>query len=111
MSEANDQQLREILLDRGLEDWIPLPEIAGSAEVREVVGDGDTIAALSAALDFLIRDGRLRLYRGHRDIDPERVPDATALELLKQPQWYSFHVDDDQEERLYFVNVANIQDA
>jgi hypothetical protein len=52
----------------------------------------------------------IRVYRGHwKNDDPPRVPDTEALELLKDPRWYSFRLDDPFEWRLWYENVENIK--
>jgi hypothetical protein len=41
------------------------------------------------------------------DTVPSAVSTAAALQLLRQPRWYSFHTQDLSEERLYLVNVQS----
>jgi len=101
--------LRAALLALGLEDWIPIPEAVGNPEVLETVGTRDAKDAISRALTELVQAGAIQIYRGRWDADPEVVSPHEAAELLKDEQWYSFRVNDPQEERLYFVNVENIR--
>jgi len=103
-----EAQLRNALLDLGLEDWIPIPEAVASSEVREAVGDGSVVEAVSQALRVLVREGRVRLYRGHWNEESDPVPLAEGLELLNDPKWYRFRLDEPGEERLYFVNADNV---
>jgi hypothetical protein len=101
---------RAALLALGLEDWIPIPEAVADPEVLENIISEPVVDAISRALSELLQEGEIRLYRGHWDADPQAVSTADGIELLKDLRWYSFHIDDPREERLYFVNVKNIRD-
>jgi hypothetical protein len=102
--------LYRALLELGLEDWIPLPEALATPEVRETVKQGEIVHAVREALVELLLGGRIRIYRGRWDADPVPVSATQAVELLNEDRWYSFRIDDTDEERLYFVNVENIRE-
>jgi hypothetical protein len=110
MSETTDR-LRSALLDLGMEDWIPIPEALTTPEVRGAIGDKDATTVVSGALAALVETGQVRLYRGAWNTEPSPLTTTEALSLLNDPYWLRFHTDDPQEERLYFVNVANIRDT
>jgi hypothetical protein len=99
------------LLDLGLEDDIPLPHALGPPEVRAILSDSDDpVAAVARALSALVIAGKIRIYRGHwDDPDPPRVSPEEAVQLLPDRAWFSFHIDDPNEQRLWFVNVENIR--
>jgi hypothetical protein len=105
-----DDRLERVLLDNGMEDLIPTAQAARDPEVHEAVGGDDLIPTLSRVLERLVRLGELRLYRGHWHADPRPVAADQAAELLGDPAWYSFHLEDPDEERLYFINVKNLRD-
>jgi hypothetical protein len=107
----SSEETCQALLELGLEDWIPIPEALTTPEVCQAIGQGDPVQAVGEALAALVLDGLVALYRGRWDEDPERVATAVALELLRDPRWYSFHTADLGEERLYFVNVKNIRES
>ncbi|MCA4135318.1 hypothetical protein [Arthrobacter sp. M4] len=106
MSEQTD--LREALLDLGLEDLIPLPEITTAEEIRSV-REGATVADLSAALIGLLREGLIQIWSGHWSQDPEVVDPVTAEDLLRVPEQYTFNSPADQRMRVYYVNVDNVR--
>jgi hypothetical protein len=101
-------RMRSSLLELGMEDWIAIPEAFGTQEVCDAAGPEDAAELISQALTSLVSDGRVRLYRGRWDSEKTEVPMAEALELLKNPYWYSYHLDDTDEERMEFVNVDNL---
>jgi hypothetical protein len=107
----SESQVRSALLDLGLEDWIPLPEAVSEPEVLEAVGAHSPVAAIAAALTELLREDRIRLYRGRWDAELQPVATEEGLKLLTDEKWYRFRLDEPNEERLYFVNVDNIRDA
>ena len=99
--------LRSVVLEDGMEDLIQLPHATESA--RRIVVDGDPVEALHRVLVALLREGLIRIYRG---LDPELdepLPDDEALALLKDPHWYSFHLDEPSKKRLTYINVENIR--
>jgi hypothetical protein len=109
MSELDlSPDLQTAILELGLEDQIQLPHATQTAEQR--VGAADAIGRLREVLESLLREGRIRLYRGHRDdTDPAELMTEDALSLLADATWYRFHLDDPDEERLYFVTVDTLR--
>jgi hypothetical protein len=108
---ANPEKVRALLLNRGLEDWIPIPEVAEEGEVRDAAGETDPIGVIERALAELVKARKIRLFRGEWDEDdPAPVGLSEALNLLRDRYWYTYHLDDPQEQRLFFVNVDNIQE-
>jgi hypothetical protein len=97
------------LLELGLEDLIPLPEALDAPEVRAAVGSSQPRECVRQALANLLRDGKVRAYRGRWDSEPVPISTSEALELLRQAIWYEFHPDNPDEERIYFENVENIK--
>ena len=109
--EARDLGVRieQLLPERGLEDWIPLPEAAES--VRHMLAGSLPVPAMADALRRLLDQARIQIFRGHwHDDDPPRVPDDEARELLAEGGWYQWHLEDAAEVRLWFVNVENIRE-
>ena len=105
----SSQAVRIALLDLGLEDWIPLPEAVAEPEVVAAASGAEPAQAVADALVELVVEGKVLVYRGQWDSnDLEPVPSDDALALLREPHWFTFHVDDLVEERLYFVNVLNV---
>jgi hypothetical protein len=103
-----DDDLRSVVLEDGMEDVIQLPHAATAAQ-RIVMG-ADPIEALNQVLTELLREGLIRVYRGVDAKLDEPLPEAQALDLLKDPYWYSFHLpDDDPDTRLTYINVENIR--
>jgi hypothetical protein len=101
--------VRDALLELGLEDWTPIPEAMTSPEVKEAAGTPVPIRVVADALRTLLSEGKLLVYRGRWDAEPDRVPLSEALLLLQDEYWYTFHIDDPGEVRLYFVNVDNVR--
>lgn len=99
-----------MLLDLVLEDWIPVPEAVATPEVRDVVAGGEVATVVGQALAALPERGEIAVYRGRwDDNDPEPVSREEAVQLLGDPVWFRYRIDDPDEERLYFVNVENIR--
>lgn len=108
----SSQPVLTALLDLGLEDWIPVPEAVSNPEIIQAAAGEDPATVVADALAELVAEHRVRIYRGRWDSgDPEPVPSSVAVELLREPGWYSFDVGDPDEERLYFVNVLNVREA
>ena len=110
MSEESNE-VKQAVLELGLEDWIPLPEAVTAVEVRAALrGDREAWPAVSEALKDLLREHRVQLFRGRWDEDdPRALSDAEALEVLGEERWYTFHPEDPEDERIYFVNVKNVR--
>ena len=102
-----EDDLRSVVLEDGMEDQIQLPHATESA--RRIVVDGNPVEALQGVLAELLSERLIRVYRGvDRKLD-EPLPEQEALDLLKDPRWYSFHLDDPPENRLTYINVENIR--
>lgn len=102
-------QLHEVLLELGLEDQIPLPEIAGTQEVRDLDATCD-FEDISSALVDLLRAGRIQVWSGRWPDEPVVVSDSLAEALLRDVRRYSFDAEaSDDLERVYFSNVENIR--
>ena len=103
-----DDDLRAVVLEDGMEDLIQLPHETESA--RLIVGDDDAVEALRQVLTDLLREGRIRVYRGVDARLDEPLQEVEAVDLLTDPYWYSFHLpDDDPDTRLTYINVENIR--
>jgi len=103
---VSSQPVRTALLDLGPEDWIPLPEAVADPEVVAEASGEDLAKAVANALSELVAEGKVFVYRGRWDSnDPEHVQSEHALQLLREPEWFNFHVEDPDEPRLYFANV------
>lgn len=111
MTELNlSPDLRTAVLELSLEDRIPVPEATQVADKR--VGEANAVEQVRVVLENLVREGRIRMYRGHwRRNDPREVALDEALILLREPRWFRFHTDDPWEERLYFVNIENFRET
>jgi hypothetical protein len=100
--------LRTVILELGLEDQIQLPHATQTAE--QLVGTAEAVARLREVLESLLREGRIRLYRGRwDDADSIELQTEDALSLLGDSDWYTFRLDKPDEERLYLVNVNNLR--
>jgi hypothetical protein len=104
-------QLKAVLLDLGLEDWIPLPEAMADPLVVAATDGDDIEAAVREALIALLGDERIAIYTGRWDQDSKPVGRPAAIVLLRESAWYRCQVNDADEHRLYFVNVENIDTA
>lgn len=100
--------LRQALLDLGLEDLIPLPEIPTDEDIRKVL-EPRTVEDLGTALIGLLREGRIQVWSGHWSQDPEVVDPTTAERLLRDEEQYEFNSPTDLQQRVYYVNVDNIR--
>jgi hypothetical protein len=101
--------LARVLLDLGLEDWIPLPQAVADPEVIAAAGEADPVPAIARALSELVDFGAILIYRGRWDGDSSPVPAREAQALLQERSWYRFRLADPDEERLYFVNAENVR--
>lgn len=101
--------LRELILVEGLEDLIPLPEIALTAKAQGFLALDSGIADLSNALHDLVELGQIQVWRGHWSQDPEVVDRETAKSLLSREEQYQFNSSADLSSRVYYVNVDNLQ--
>lgn len=62
----------------------------------------------STALVELLREGRIQIWADHWSQESEFVDPATAEELLRDHQQYSFKSPADLRLRVYYVNVDNV---
>jgi len=100
------QEVRQAVLDLGLEDVIPLPEIAD--EVRSIRPDV-AVEALRTALLALLKEGRIQVWSGRWPDEPQAVDPAMAEELLRDDERYEFNSPADQRLRVYYINVDNLR--
>ncbi|MGN8244412.1 hypothetical protein ACTHAM_001315 [Cellulomonas soli] len=105
---VNLTSLHDALLALGLEDWIPLPEILDTPEVRPLVEEGAAVGLVSRALVDLLVQRRIQVWFGQWSEDPSPAPRALAEELLRDERRYSFGGEEAGLDRVYFVNVANL---
>ena len=101
--------LHKALLELGLEDWIPLPEILETPEVRPLVAGRGAIDLVSRALVELLARDQIQVWFGQWSEDPRLAPRALAEELLLDERRYSFAGEEAGLDRVYFVNVANFR--
>lgn len=106
---TNLTPLHEALLELGLEDWISLPEILETPEVRPLVAGGTGVGLVSRALVELLVRGQIQVWFGHWSEDPSPAPRPLAEELLLDERRYSFDAEEAGLDRVYFVNVANFR--
>ena len=99
--------LHEALLELGLEDWIPLPEIVATPEVRSVVDSDRATELVSLALVDLLRQGRIQVWAGRWPDEPTLVSDDLAEAMLLDGRRYAFDAVASGDERVYFVNVED----
>lgn len=101
--------LRETILAEGLEDLIPLPEIALTVKGRQLVAPEQVILEVSAALVDLLNEDRIQVWGGHWSDEPQVLDRETALTALSVPKQYEFNSSADLARRLYYVNVENLR--
>jgi hypothetical protein len=105
------QSLRNLALELGLEDDIPLFELApDSVTARPATSPEVVISELADVLVRLFHEGRIAVYEGPwQSNDPARIYGSSAVELLSDLRRYRF----ENEEafglnRVYYVNMDNI---
>jgi hypothetical protein len=101
--------LQSILLELGLEDLIPLPEISTTVEIRALPADTATIPQIAIALVELLRRGLIQVWIGHWSEDPQLAGGKRAERLILDAEQYRFNSDSDEHLRVYYVNVENLQ--
>jgi acyl-CoA hydrolase len=101
--------LRDALLQLGLEDLIPLPEILMTPEVHELGETYQHSEKISAALIELFQEGRIQVWAGSWNEEPAHITDELAETSLGDARSYSFDAESDGLKRVYFVNVDNIR--
>lgn len=100
--------LHQAILEVGLEDVIPLPELLGTPEVRAAVVGEPTVEEVGDALVDLLRLGRVSVWCGHWPEEPRRTSGKEAEGLLLDSRRYTFDGETEGIERVYFVNAENI---
>lgn len=100
--------IREELLDDGMEGLTQLPHLVPS--YRHRYSENGLIACLQGVLAELVGDGRIIICRSHwTELEnPVRLGTEEAIDLLRDPFWFSFHLNDEPEDRLQFINVDNL---
>jgi hypothetical protein len=101
--------LHEALLELGLEDWIPLPEVCTTPEIRDLSEGDQAIEKVSKALVDLLREGRVQIWSGHWPEEPKPVSAERAEAMVRGERRYSFDAEADGLERVYFTNVDNFR--
>lgn len=102
--------LRDVLLELGLEDLIPLPEILAAPEVHELGAEYRHIQKISAALVELLREIRIQVWEGFWHEEPKHISGEPAEAVLGDMRRYSFDAEAaDGLKRVYYVNVNNIR--
>lgn len=107
----NDDALRREILTLGLEDDIPLWEVANDCRAVGLIAAGSLgVEALREALIALARQGEIRIRVGRwDDPEPEDVDVHVAEPLLLDHRRYSSTEEITNDlERVYYVNVDNI---
>jgi hypothetical protein len=108
---VSDDALRREILELGLEDDIPLWEVADDCRAAGLISLGSAgVEVLAAALIELARKGEIRVRVGPWDGPEPRDADAEQVEslLLDQRRYSSAEEIANDLERVYYVNVDNI---
>jgi hypothetical protein len=102
--------LRDALLELGLEDLIPLPEILATPEVNELSAEYRHIQKVSEALIELLREMRIQVWEGFWYEEPKHISGESAEAVLGDVRCYSFDAEAaDGLKHVYYVNVNNIR--
>jgi hypothetical protein len=108
---TDDSALRQEILDLGLEDDIPLWEIADKCRAAGLIADGtEGVGVLATALLDLARTDEIRILVGRwNDPEPRYVNGDEAGALLADARRYASEEERAHDlERVYYVNVDNI---
>jgi len=92
--------LEQCILDEGLEDLIPLPEIVQRVEMRGLSKPPSIVSEVSAAIGTLIRQGRIQFWAGQWPAEPEYVTSSLAESLVENPGQYRFNSPSDLSRRV-----------
>ena len=106
-----DDGLRREILELGLEDDIPLWELAGDCRAAGLIDDGPAgVDALARALAELARKGEIRVLVGAwNDPEPRHVePDEAERLLVDRRRYSSAEEIAHGLERVYYVNPDNV---
>jgi hypothetical protein len=101
--------LREAILSLGLEDLIPLPEIAEAVRAEGVAASESALPELSSALIALLEEGLIQVSTGSWSEEPEVLDPVAARELLMVEGQYEWNSPADLVRRVYYVNVENLR--
>ncbi len=105
------QSLRDLALDLGLEDDIPLFQVAQSSlKARPDTSLEEVISELSDVLVRLFQEGRIAVYEGPwQSNDPPQKYGSEVVELLADLRRYRFENEEAFGlDRVYYINVDNI---
>ncbi len=104
-------ELRQELLDDGMEGLTQLPHVVHEAE--ESPERADEIVRVRDALRELLEEGEIVIFRSHwKELEnPVRLSTEDATAVLSDPYWFSFHLNEEPEDRLQFINVKNLVDG
>lgn len=107
---SEDTRIRQLLLDAGLEDLVPLPEAALDCLTQGLIegDDENSLVVLMEALVDLFRSGRIQVWAGHWEGESELVPVAEVEGLLRDPAKYRCGSPEDLASRVEYVNVDNL---
>ncbi len=100
--------LEQCILEEGLEDLIPLPEIVQTVVSRGLSKQPSVIDEVANALKALVLEGRVQVWAGRWPGEPKHVAGFTAESLLADPGQYHFNSATDISQRVYYVNVDNL---
>jgi hypothetical protein len=100
--------LEQCILDEGLEDLIPLPEIVQTVEMRGLSESPSIVSEVAAVIGALVRDGRIQIWAGPWPAEPEFVAGPLAESLVEDLGQYQFNSPSDLRRRVYYVNVDNL---
>ena len=109
----NKDSLREEILDLGLEDVIPLWEIADLCRADDLIAQGTAgTQVLARAILMLAREGAIRVLVGHwTEHEPRFAVSAEHELLLMDTRRYSSAEEAAHDlDRVYYVNVDNLKD-
>jgi hypothetical protein len=107
---TNLTPLRHALLELGLEDLIPLPEILAAPEVNELNAEYRQKQKILAALIELSREMKIQVWEGFWYEDPKPISGEPAEAVLGDMRRYSLDAEAaDGLKRVYYVNVINIR--
>ena len=101
-------RLREAILSLGLEDLIPLPEIAEAVRAEGIAASESAFPELSSALIALLEEDLIRVLAGLWSEEPELLDPTAARELLMVEGQYEWNSPADLVRRVYYVNVENL---
>jgi hypothetical protein len=85
--------LRDALLELGLEDLIPLPEILATPEVYELSEEYRHTEKVSEALIELLPEMRIQVWEGFWYEEPKRISGEPAEAVLGDMRRYSFDAE------------------